>query len=353
MKHTFTLLFILLLSGLAHAQLQKGDWLIALDRDGGLVPPYSADLGGLSVQKDPFTDDTRAGLDFGVTYGYAVIDRLVVGASVDAGVSFLDGLSGSYRLDPFARYYFLNRPDLGAFGQVGTQISSYGYNDTHSAFHELELKAGVQIPIASGLLLTPTVEYTARAGRNVLAVGAGLELLLQPGTEGEQPTGDFGKGTLTLGAQSASFARRRRVLQGGFSVGGQYFLTDRLAAGVQLGFGYLRIDVGNFPTTVRDTYGGVSVDIGASARYYLSPPKRLVWFVDGGAGYTHSWSTNNVSLDTRRSSNTYLSAGGGAQYFIRDNVALEATPQFRYNLTDDELNPRTSLGINFGFRVML
>ncbi len=351
MRPYLYLFALLLFSSIVTAQIQRGDQLIGLNPGGGLVAPYPSDLGGLSVYDNPYTDRTEAVLDLGLNYGYAVLDRLVVGANVGLGVAYADGMSGSYRLDPFARYYFLNQPKLGVFGQVGTRI--WGGREYSSAFEQLDLQAGVQLPIAAGLLLTPAVEYSVQEGRNYLSVGAGLELLLRARTEGESPTPSFGKGTIVLGAQSASFLRRRRILQGGFTVGGQYFLTDQFAAGVQLGLGFYRVKSADFLGSVRDAYGGLSVDVGLSGRYYLTTARRLVWFVDGGAGYVRNWTTSNVSLDTQTTADGYLSVGGGAQYFIRNNVALEVAPQFRYNLQGDGLNPRTSQGINFGFRVLL
>lgn len=354
MRSYLYLLALLFFSNVATAQIQRGDQLIGLTRGGGLLSPAPASLGGLTIQNDPFTDATQVGLGLGVTYGYALLDRLVVGARVGVGVAHTDEWSGSYQLDPFARYYLINRPGLGVFGEVGTRVYKQGGQFGHSsAFEQLDLRAGLQLPVAAGLLFTPAVEYTAVAGRNVLAVGAGLELLLQPRTDGEQPTGDYGKGTVTLGAQSISLARRRQVLQAGLSIGGQYFLTDRFAAGVQLGFSYVRINSGDFSGSVRDFYGTSNVDLGVSGRYYLSAPKRLVWFVDGGAGYVHNWRSSYLSPDTHESSTTYLNAGGGAQYFIRNKVALEVAPQLRYHLTEDGLNGGTLFGVNFGFRVIL
>ncbi len=346
------------------AQIQRGDQLI-IPGAGGLVPPNSASVGGLSAYNYSASDETQVDLDLGFSYGYALLDRLVVGADINVGVGHAGGIFSNYRLDPFARYYVVNRPGLGVFGQVGTRFSDYGGNaGGSSVLEQLTLQTGLQLPIAAGLFLTPTIAYAAQKGDNEVTLGAGLQLLLHPGTTDEAITGNFGKGTITLGGQSVSLAARDGRIQGGLSVGGQYFLTDRLAAGVQLGVGGVRYALQNSdPEGLQSQHGG-NVDIGGSARYYLSAPRRLVWFLDAGAGYAVNWqsrpvwenfgtATQRLVAQKDRSSMGYLAAGGGAQYFIRKNIALEAAPQFRYGLKEDAFYGRTRFAVNFGFRVML
>ncbi|MBB4078031.1 hypothetical protein GGR28_000632 [Lewinella aquimaris] len=351
MRTYLYLLVLIFISTSGAAQIQRGDRLIVLNNSSGLVPPSPVRLGNLSVAKDPFTDQTEVGLGFDLTAGYAVLDRVLVGAATGVGVSSQDGVTGNYYLNPFARYYFLNRPDLGVFGQVGTNIGRYGNN--HSALNRLDLEAGLQIPIAEGLLLTPAISYFATSGRNMVSLGAGLELLLTPSTEGKKPVGNFKKGTIALGGQNGWVRRRRRIIDLNVQVGGQYFLTDRLAGGVQLGLMFGRFAVPDNANAVRPANSYVGVDIGAGVRYYLTQQKRLVWFLDGGAGHMRQWYKSAVNPETSATNSTYLSVGGGAQYFLRDNVALEVTPQLRTYLSDDRPDRRTSTGINFGFRVML
>ena len=86
-------------------------------------------------------------------------------------------------------------------------------------------------------------------------------------------------------------------------------------------------------------------------RIYLSTQRYLVWYIDGGAHYWRS----NTSIDPGGSSSSdgrfSLGLGGGAQIFVRDNVALEIGPQYRYFFAEGE--NFGLLGLNFGVRYFL
>ncbi len=366
MKQYVYLFLLVCCSTPLFSQIQRGDRLIMMNGAGGVVAPYASELGSLTFRDfGNFTDDQVA-LNLRVRYGYALRDRLVVGTGVGVGLTYQDGLSTGFGLSPFARYYFLNRSTLGVFAEAGTGISSYRYGDSErefSAFGQLDLSAGIQVPLAPGLLLTPAVGYSVWEGSNTVSVGVGLELLLQPDEDDAEVVGSFGKGTLTLGAQSAHLNFQESIFSGGFTAGGQYFLTDRVAVGAQLGLSVLRVELPDSDPDLGNSQRAYSLGVGGSLRHYLGSPQRLRWFVDGGGGVTYSRHTvqlsdgstagNGLISHTNQSINPYIAAGGGAQYFLRDNVALEVGPQLRYNLGDNSSQGRWLPGIHFGFRVGL
>ena len=361
-KHLLFGLFLLLTLS-ASAQITRGDVLVMMNGGYGLPPAAGlGSLGGTQSEVENFLSYSSYHLNVGGTFGYALRDRLVVGAGVGIGVSYVNPApSGgssfyyAYTLSPLVRYYVVNREKLGVFAQAvtGASIGKGGFH----GFGSLELTAGLQLPLSEGVLLTPTVGYD---GQNPINVGARLELRLRPGEEGSPERG-FEKGTITLGAQNARLSVRDRTVATAAEVGAQYYLTDRLAAGAQVGVDFLRVGYQEFSRREKNSDSGVGLSLGASVRYYLTEPRRLSWYVDGGAavtGYTgtyHEWENGvatGMLVQRRRSSlGGEFFAGGGAQYMLRQNLALEAGPQLSY--TTGPGVRAWNYALAFGFRVGL
>ena len=335
------LFFLFLLTGtLSFAQIQRGDRLLSSDATGSGFGPIPSTLGGgnVSVTTEPGTMTAQ----YAATYGQAVLDRLMVGVGVNGYYSYQSEFSGGYTLSPFARYYFLNRERLMVFGQVGSSLNN-GPGQSVRAFDRLSLAAGLHLPVAQDVFFTPRLEYTALEGRNIFGVGAGLDIRLRDSEDGEKAIGRVAEGQIMLGAESAGLGFRRNSVSGSFRVGGHYFLTDRLAAGVRLGAGFSRYD----PEITGYNLRSSNLDLGASARYYFNNERHVLWFAEAGGG--RAWQTNRIAGDPSSFNFSYLSAGGGAQIFLRERVSLEVAPQLDYNFATEKLGA----GLKFGFRFSL
>ena len=187
-KHLLFGLFLLLTLS-ASAQITRGDVLVMMNGGYGLPPAAGlGSLGGTQSEVENFLSYSSYHLNVGGTFGYALRDRLVVGAGVGIGLSYGNPApSGgssfyyAYTLSPLVRYYVVNREKLGVFAQAvtGASIGKGGFH----GFGSLELTAGLQLPLSEGVLLTPTVGYD---GQNPVNVGARLELRLRPGGTNDQ-----------------------------------------------------------------------------------------------------------------------------------------------------------------------
>lgn len=324
MKHTFTLLLIFLLSGLTHAQLQKGDRLHAVGGSNsilsvGATPLNQGNLG--AVEYNPDIDQGRALI--GTNLAWMLTDRIALGTGLSASLYFGQGAGTNLLLSPFARYYFLNRSALMVYGEVGT---SAGKNqDVFTGASSLNLSTGIHLPVAPGILLSPALTYSINDGRNFVGVGAGIELILgKNGEEEGQATANLQRGDLLLGGQSFGAGFSKNVTNVGATLGGYYMLSERFALGGTLSASY--VSLSNEGSTGDVSFSGGGIGIGG--RYYLNTQAHTLWFVETGASF--GWERGKYASTVDKNSQPYLLAGGGAQIFIRDRVSLEAGPQLRY-----------------------
>ena len=343
MKTALTLVLLFLSLTYLHAQIQKGDLLLTLGGVGGIN-------GGGNIGAAFY--DTELGLgEVNVlpTLGYALSNRTVLGTTAGFTASLGEGAEAAFYIKPYARYYILNKEKLGLFAQVATDFFT---QDGRVIFNEVNLTVGAQLPVAPGILFGPTLDYNLGGPRGRVNFGANFEVRLGRNTYTEDPVvAGFGKGSIMLGTQLLSLSHNKWITQGGLVVGGHYFLTDRLTAVLNVGLGGGRLDYGtsSFPRSYR--FNDFSVGLGS--RYYLTTQRRLVWFAEGGVGYRRGYVRNNSGGQevTTRSDNFSLSAGGGAQYFLRQNVSFELAPQVLR--TFEGAASSTTLGLNFGARFLI
>ncbi|CAH1002460.1 hypothetical protein LEM8419_03339 [Neolewinella maritima] len=339
MKAPITLLLLFLSISCIHAQIQRGDILLTLGGIGGLN--RGGTIGGASYD----TKFDAATVYVLPTFGYALTDRIVLGGTTGFMASMGLGANTVFYLNPYARYYVLNKEKLSAFAQVSTGFSAD--SDGVSLFDELNLGMGLQFPVAPGILFGPTIDYTLGGRRNTVNFGANFEIRLGSNTRPEEPVvAGFRKGSIMLGSQFVSASFRKNIAQGGIAIGGHYFLTDRLTAALYLGGGASDFEFGTSSQPRSYRSGSFSIDLGS--RYYLTTRKRLVWFAEGGAGFRRS-SFTSVAIgqeSSSRSNSFNLSAGAGAQYFLRENVSLDVMPQVRHIF--DGASSTTTLGLNVG-----
>ncbi|WP_116108802.1 outer membrane beta-barrel protein [Lewinella sp. IMCC34191] len=355
MRSTFTLLCFCL-SLFAHAQIQRGDQIITLQEPSsttGPAPIFNAyDFGESSYV--PSQDYGQFYLS--PTFGYALTDRLVVGGTVLTLLDIYDrGWIWEIGLNPYLRYYAINGKKLGLYGQVSTVMGVVGgrvpdviiAGKGFYGFETATLRAGLQLPLATDVRFGPVLDYQIEPGRNLLALSAQIEIVLRRGGEAEAtPVSTFRAGSVMLGGQLAGVGLRKNLVFGNFRIGGHYFLTNRLAAGLSLGASSTRFGV-------QTIWKGVTLSTDVSARYYVSTGKRLVWYAEAGGGYYTGRQWNDDQFDSPNYRGDYFSVTGavGGQYFVRDNFALEFGPQWREVL--DNPYEENSIDLNIGARFLL
>ena len=352
MRHTFTLL-VFCFSLSAFAQIGRGDHVITLGHPTASLTGTANDLGGIFYHPDA----NYGQLSLRPTYGYALTDRWVVGGSLGLTFSRFPAMLGddpstnwNVSLDPYLRYYAINRERLGLYGQVGTGV---GINrDGVYGLEALQLQAGLQFPLAAGIRVGPTVDYTIRNRRNYLSVGAGIEVVLGPRSGEDKPTAAFTAGSIMLGSQLLEIGSSRNSRSGALRLGGHYFLTDRIAAGLSLGAGGSRF---NFGTAAIDrSYRANEYLATLSGRYYFTTDRRLVWYGEAGAGVSHlAYRSDPVQGDLPEDQTVYSAFGGvGLQWFVRKNIALETGVQFNRNAVGDnwQTTVSTPVGVRFFLR---
>ena len=293
-----------------------------------------------------------------MSYGFALTNRFVLGARVSgyhtigADPQFPGANGGSVHIDPYARYYLMNRVSTMVFGELatGARLASGSAGDIADDFRA---GVGMSLPITAGILATPMLNYNFGSSLNGVALGLHLEFVLGRNTRSENaPVGSFTKGSLTLGGQSAGISLLRDGVAGGLSVGGSYFLTDRLtlAAALQVsGYSY-GPETFSLPSS---DFKSRSIQFGPEigSRYYITTGRRLVYFGEVGIGYTYANSSFTAPSFNNEITNSYVTAsvGIGAQYFVRDNFALELGPSYQRVLDADLSFSNIALGLGVQF----
>lgn len=342
-------LFLSLLTTPALAQVSRGSLLLRLTAASPVHSPHPVPeaAAGLGLFRNPAPERTE--LYLSTNLAYAPLDRLLVGGQFSLSVS-AGGDHGrrSYALQPYARYYLVNRAQLLAFGEVSTVIGYDGYDGY--GFDRARVAAGLQLPLGGGTYLTPALQYSIGEGENSVGLAVGIEVLLgRRDTSSLPATNMLGRGRVMLGGQSGSYARTTSTNATGLELGGHYLLTDRLAAAALFGYSRshasysFRNGTDNRHLTTRELH------LAAGLRYYLAVHHRLGYYAEVGAGRVSYTIDTNVGVDYFDPSFTYLTVGGGAQYFLRRHLTLEAGPQLRYDLTNERWVP----GLNVGVRVLL
>ena len=335
-------LILLLLGTLtATAQIQKGDRLLRLESS---ASPGTVGSGGNLLRLAYYPSNSYGVVNGSVSYGFALTDRFVLGARVSGYQTFGEdpqfpvANDGSVRINPYARYYLINRASSMVFGELATGATLASGSGGRVA-DDFRAGVGMSLPITSGVLATPRLDYNFGDGLNIVALALHLEFVLGRNTRSEDaPVASFGKGSLMLGGQSAGLSVLRDGSAGGLAVGGSYFLTDRLtlAAGLLLNGSSYAPETFNLPNS---DFKSRTIQFGPElgSRYYITTSRRLVYFGEVGIGYMYgktSFTGSNFSSEATSSYFT-VSAGVGAQYFIRDNFSFELGPSYQRVLDAD------------------
>ena len=111
-----------------------------------------------------------------------------------------------------------------------------------------------------------------------------------------------------------------------FSPKAGYFVTEKLAVGVELGIGSSKYDESDTGYSYEETSNNFSG--GVFARYYfLDLGQRFKTYAEAGFGFgSQKWETDGV--ETRKNTSLGVNAGLGIQYFVTPKIAIN------FGLTD-------------------
>ena len=153
-----------------------------------------------------------------------------------------------------------------------------------------------------------------------------------------------GSGTFYANSYSMSESKNR-----GFYIEGRsgIFLIDKMAAGVQLGYSYVK-EFYTLNTGERHQQFSRDFSTGPFLRYYiLAAEKKINFLVDGS--YYHKWSKSGVLRSSVEKSYGYA-FGAGPAFFLNPNISLETTLNYEYN---DELRDSKKFKFKVGFQAHL
>lgn len=324
------LLFLCFTTLCVGAQVQRGDLLLPLNS--------AVDLDALPTNKAAFIgllDDAPA-VAISPRLSYAVADGLLLGGELTLVAEEGDFI-GIFQ--PSLRYYFVNQPRFMAFGRAATQlVFGEGLRNTGN----INLGAGVSLPLSWGILLSPLLSYNIDEGRNSFSISAGIDILMGGRfRDGDAPQKTFARGDIMLGLNRHVTSFTERSVSSGMSVNGHYFLGGRFALGASLNYDVLSLEF-NDETFKSNRYG-----FGLSARYLINTGKRWLFFAEGGAGIAIFRQSGLTNFGEFRESEFLASANAGVQYWLRDNVALELGPRLDIFLEENDTQFTLPIGVRF------
>ena len=352
MRHSLTLLFLVSVLSV-RAQVTRGDLLITLPGNPDLFT--SPDL----VRATYNIRNHYRSFDLGATLGYAFSDRLVVGASSYIYGTYypsddsrlMDVTDFSVRFAPYLRYYAINTPRLGIYGEVSSPFQ-YASSGGFYRFNALTLTGALQLPLSPRVRLGPALSYAISEHTNALNLLARLEVIFgKVPRQSEDRIPSFRRGMVMLGGQQGRISLMGETFSIQLGVGGHYFLTDRFAAGLLVG-GYIQEHRDKFSSQDRVT-GKLQYYTTISGRYYLSTEGRVRWFTELGTALTQQTTyqrPNSQPLTTSSRNGIQLTGTLGAQYFLRNNLALELGPQLQRPLGKQG---QTVASLHAGIRFLL
>jgi len=125
-----------------------------------------------------------------------------------------------------------------------------------------------------------------------------------------------------------------KYTQFNFSPGVGYFVIDKLAAGLLIDYGYYKdINQDN-----NDEWKNTSFLIGPFAKYYIMEYKKIWPYVTAGIGFGSEKTTTTWDGGSNEEKAKILAYrfGGGATYFLNDNVGFELFLGYNHEVTKYE-----------------
>ncbi len=133
----------------------------------------------------------------------------------------------------------------------------------------------------------------------------------------------------------------------GFYIDGRsgIFLIDKLAAGVQLGYGYIK-EFYTLNTGERHQQYNRDISTGPFVRYYiLGTEKKINFLVDGS--YYHKWSKGGIHRSGSIEKSYGYAFGAGPAFFLNPNISLETTLNYEFK---NEWRDSKKLQLKVGFQ---
>jgi len=335
-KRITLLLLTLCFGGVLSAQIIKGDQFLTLQGPGGFsvlsAPnPIAGNIGGLYA----LNEGEGVVLVLSPQYGFAVSDDIVVGTGLGIASVIASGGGTGGMLTPYGRYYFVNRPSLLAFAELGV---GFNFGEVLNTSTTLLPSAGISLPFGDNILFSPQLNYQIREGSNVVGLNWQFEFRLGRNNQGTgKAVGEFAKGSWMFGTLVGGISF---VNNGGtrvqISPEAHYFLSNRLALG-------LGITTNQFS---REGFSVGSTAFTPNLRVFFKDPKHTNLFLQLGLAYQ----TENASFTPLSDGSTISLDGGlGLLIFLRERIALETGLGFRV-IPEAEL---FEVGLNLGARFVL
>lgn len=338
----FTFLVALFISTSLLAQLQKGDRLLTLS-DGQLASSIIEQAAVSEVIGTLVTSTEADGVAITImpSYGFVLSEKVLVGGSLGV-FSFLgDGFSNTNILvSPYARYYFLNKPELMVYGQA--QAGLLTGDDFFGSRTSAQAAVGLSIPVTNAVLFSPELGYQVQEGSNVLALSLQTEFILGRHNRPEDKgIASFGKGSWMFGTSLGGFSIINRGANTySLSPEVHYFLSNNFALGAGAAF-------------VTTNFQGLAASntlLSLKGRFYLESGKHFTPYIQLGGLFFNNGFTGDFGFPVSSESSFGLDGGIGGNLFIRDNLALEVGIAGR---SFPEFDSGLIIGINFGARFVL
>ena len=126
-----------------------------------------------------------------------------------------------------------------------------------------------------------------------------------------------------------------------------YFIADKFAIGINLGFGLNKITATNIPSSSITNYFA-----GPFAKYYFLPKDKLLnLFLYGNYNYGISRGKNSGVVD--KSSGYKYSIAGGPVIFFNNSVGLELSMGWYHSKSIDDKSYTNSIKFGLGFQIHL
>lgn len=340
---TLTLLFVVITAALP-AQIRKGDRVLTPYNESPTsfsTPPtaITSNVGGFFVSPG----GESMVLNVLPQYGFALSDRVVVGAALAVSISFgNDGIAGG--LSPFARYYVVNNPDLMVFGGLRGSISlneSNRFVDVSSSFQP---HVGLGLPLSPGILFAPELGYTIIGRRNQVNLSLGFDFILGRNTREEELVwGNYGRGSWMFGTQLGGVGITERSTFLRFMPEAYYFLSRRFALGITAGTTLTRFEVTSRRIRAQQNH------VGLTGRYFPVQGRHFDLFAH--AGFQLEFDERNFGRrptgDLLVDNLVIMDGGLGGLLFLRRNIALEAGVNLRVYPQLENFELGLSSGIRF------
>lgn len=301
-----------------------------------------------------------------MSLGYFASNRILMRTDIAYSALFTE----EFRYDLFnlgvaIRYYYKpGDSQNNFFSEIGA--SHFWGEGFLENILSAEVGLGVSRLLAPSLVFEGQLNYhrndllNGDNGNYLFSLGIGL-LLGKEDRESPAIAPSLTKGTIMLGANSLRFGIFRQDQGFGHALNLQpnvlYFITDKLALGAEIYFGYDRITTLEIEIiSTGETFKGyrTNVQVGGTPiiRYQTQNNSRLRYYLEAGLAYSFLQVTRDNSFLEQRVEATEKFQPllkPAVSYFITEQATLELGPEFRY----DKQSQKVFGNIELGFKALL